>query len=75
MHKVLMYFEVYFMDKYQETKNKYKQTLGRMEIFVSKEEKERIKAYAKTKARSTNAYIVDLIQKDMSKGIEEKVED
>jgi hypothetical protein len=54
------------VDKYQETKNKYKkEKVQKIEIYVPIGEKEKIQSYAKTKAKSTNAYILDLIKKDM----------
>lgn len=55
------------MNKYQETKNKYKkERVQKIDVYVLMGEKEKIQAYAKTKAKSTNAYILELIKKDMS---------
>lgn len=55
------------MDKYQETKNRYrKERVQKIDLYVPMGEKEKIQAYAKTKAKSTNAYILELIKKDMS---------
>lgn len=56
------------MKNYQETKNKYlKEKVDRMNITMPKGMKEKVQEHAKTKARSTNAYILDLIKKDMEK--------
>ena len=55
------------MNKYQETKNKYKkERVQKIDVYVPMGEKEKIQIYAKTKAKSTNAYILELIKKDMS---------
>lgn len=54
------------MKNYQDTKNKYlKEKVDRMNITMPKGMKIKVQEYAKTKARSTNAYILDLIRKDM----------
>jgi hypothetical protein len=56
------------VDKYQESKNRYlKEKVEIIKVVVPKGEKEKIQDYAKNqaKARSTNAYILDLIHKDM----------
>jgi hypothetical protein len=54
------------VDKYQKTKDAYKkEKVQRIDIYVPMGQKDKIKAYAKTNARSLNAYMLDLIQKDM----------
>lgn len=54
------------MDKYQETKNKYrKEKVDRIEVIVPKGEREKINKYAKKQSKSTSNYIFDLIKKDM----------
>jgi hypothetical protein len=59
------------VDKYQETKNRYlREKVDKMTVIMPKGEKAKIQAYAKTKARSTNAYVLDLIYKDMGKDID-----
>lgn len=46
--------------------NKYnKNNYERIEIVVKKGEKAKIKDYAEKKGKSTNAYITELIYKDM----------
>lgn len=55
------------MQKYQKSKDRYlKEKVENITLRVPKGEKDKIKAFAKTKARSTNAYILELIKKDMS---------
>jgi hypothetical protein len=61
------------MDKYQESKNRYlKEKVEIIKVVVPKGKKEKIQDYAKNqvKAKSTSAYIVDLIQKDMGEDID-----
>lgn len=59
--------EVNFMQNYQESKDRYlKEKVENITLRVPKGEKDKIQAFAKTKARSTNAYILELIKKDMS---------
>ena len=54
------------MDKYQETKNKYrKERVDRIEIIVPKGERSKINEFAKKMSKSTSNYIFDLIKKDM----------
>lgn len=54
------------MDKYQETKNKYRrEKVDRIEVIVPKGEREKINEYAKKQSKSTSNYIFDLIKKDM----------
>lgn len=56
-----------FMQNYQESKDRYlKEKVENITLRVPKGEKDKIQAFAKTKARSTNAYILELIKKDMS---------
>ena len=59
--------EANFMKNYQESKDRYlKEKVENITLRVPKGEKDKIQAFAKTKARSTNAYILELIKKDMS---------
>jgi hypothetical protein len=59
--------EVIFMQNYQESKDRYlREKVENITLRVPKGEKDKIQAFAKTKARSTNAYILELIKKDMS---------
>jgi hypothetical protein len=49
-------------------KNKWnRENYDRIEIFVPKGKKVQIKAQAESLGKSTNAYIVDLIEEDMKK--------
>jgi predicted HicB family RNase H-like nuclease len=53
-------------DKYQDTKNKYlKEKVEEFKIRVPKGEKAVIQAQAKSKGKSLNAYVVDLIHADL----------
>ena len=55
------------MQNYQESKDRYlKEKVENITLRVPKGEKDKIQAFAKTKTRSTNAYILELIKKDMS---------
>lgn len=50
------------MNKYQETKNKYKkERIQKIDVYVPMGKKEKIQVYAKTK--SMNDYILELIKK------------
>jgi hypothetical protein len=54
------------VDKYQETKNRYlREKVDKVTVVMPKGERAKLQEHAKTKARSTNAYILDLIHKDM----------
>ena len=55
------------MDKYQESKNKYlKEKVDDLRIYVPKGQKEVIKEFAKSKGKSVNGFIVELINKEMN---------
>ena len=54
------------MAKYQETKDKYlKEKVDEFKIRVPKGQKAVIQAHAKSKGKSLNSYVVDLIKSDM----------
>lgn len=54
--------------KYQETKDKYlKEKVETFVIRVPKGEKSIIQEHAKSKGKSLNSYVVDLIHSDMEK--------
>lgn len=54
------------MAKYQETKDRYlKEKVETFLVRVPKGDKERIQDYAKSKGKSLNAYVLDLIRADM----------
>jgi hypothetical protein len=54
------------MDKYKETKDRYRQEkVDRLEIVVPKGEKDKIKAYAKSKSVKLSDYVFGLISKDI----------
>ena len=49
--------------------NKYNQkAYDRININVKKGKREQIKAYAESKGKSLNQYIIDLIEEDMKEG-------
>ncbi len=55
------------MDKYQETKDKYlKEKVDEFKVRVPKGQKQVIQDYAKSKGKSLNAFVCDLIQAEMS---------
>lgn len=57
------------MSKYQETKDNYlKEKVETFVIRVPKGEKEIIQSHAKSKGKSLNSYVVDLIHKDIESG-------
>ena len=52
--------------KYQETKDKYlKEKVDTFVVRVPKGEKTSIQDFAKSKGKSLNSYVVDLIHQDM----------
>jgi hypothetical protein len=54
------------VDKYKETKDRYRQEkVDRLEIVVPKGEKEKIKTYVKSKSVKLSDYVFGLISKDM----------
>ncbi|MCM1507001.1 MAG: Arc family DNA-binding protein [Ruminococcus flavefaciens] len=56
------------MDKYQESKNRYlKEKVDELKVRVPKGEKAKIQAFAKSKGKSLNKFILDLIHDAMSK--------
>lgn len=55
------------MNKYQETKDKYlKEKVDEFKVRVPKGQKQIIQDYAKSKGKSLNAFVCDLIQAEMS---------
>lgn len=62
------------MDKYQETKDRYlKEKVEEFKVRVPKGQKQVIQDYAKSKGKSLNAFVCELIQAEMSN--ENKAED
>lgn len=55
------------MDKYQESKNKYlKEKVENLMIRVPKGQKSAIQEFAKSKGKSVNSFVVELINKEMN---------
>lgn len=56
------------MNKYQETKNRYlKEKVDTVTLRIPKGEKEKIQSFAKSKNKSLNQFILDLITQEMTK--------
>lgn len=52
--------------KIQKSKDRYlKEKVDRFQVTIPKGEKEIIQSYAKSKGKSLNSYVVDLIHEDM----------
>ena len=57
------------MDKYKDTKDKYlKEKVDEFKIRVPKGQKQVIQDYAKSKGKSINAFVYELIKKEIEKG-------
>lgn len=55
------------MDKYQESKNKYlKEKVENLMIRVPKGQKAIIQEFAKSKGKSVNSFVVELINKEIN---------
>ena len=56
------------MDKYQDTKDRYlKEKVDEFKIRVPKGQKQIIQEFAKSRGKSLNAFVCELIQAEMSK--------
>lgn len=56
------------MDKYQNTKDRYlKEKVDEFKIRVPKGQKQVIQEFAKSRGKSLNAFVYELIQAEMSK--------
>lgn len=56
------------MDKYKDTKDKYlKEKVDEFKIRVPKGQKQVIQDFAKSKGKSLNAFVYELIQKEIEK--------
>ncbi len=57
------------MDKYRETKDKYlKEKVDEFKIRVPKGQKQIIQDFAKSKGKSLNSFVYEIIQKEIEKG-------
>ncbi|MDE6103188.1 MAG: antitoxin [Oscillospiraceae bacterium] len=55
------------MDKYAETKKRYlKEKIDEFKVRVPKGQKVVIQEYAKSKGKSLNRFVIDLIEKEMN---------
>lgn len=59
------------MDKYQDTKDRYlKEKVDEFKVRVPKGQKQVIQEFAKSRGKSLNAFVYELIQTEMSKSLD-----